>query len=85
MSSTIYGFMYDDKTGKLKVRFNEGGVYEYSGVPKQVYQMFEAGAIPAKTDGQNNFGIWWKNKKPSLGASMHSLLKMGGFPYTKIK
>lgn len=85
MSSNVYGFIYDDKTGKLKVRFNEGGVYEYSGVPKQVYQMFASGAHPATTKGENRFGKWWIGKNPSIGSAFHNYIKLAGFPFTKLK
>lgn len=84
MSSNVYGFKYDNATGNLLVRFNEGGVYSYSGVPKNVFNLFAAGAIPAKTDGENRWGRWWKNKSPSLGSSLNVLLKLGGFPYQKL-
>ncbi len=84
-SSTIYGFQYDPKSKKLRVRFNEGGVYEYEGVPPQIYSIFERGAIPAKTAGSNRWGRWWVGKRdPSYGASFHSLIKLGGYPYEKI-
>jgi hypothetical protein len=85
MSSNIYGFQYDPDSGKLRVRFNEGGVYEYGSVPPDIYQAFEAGAIPAKTEGENQWGKWWRGKEPSAGSSFFELIKMGGFPYKKLK
>jgi hypothetical protein len=85
MSSNVYGYRYNPGKRELLVRFNNGGVYRYSGVPKQIYQMFANGAIPAKTDGQNQYGRWWKGKSPSLGSSFFSLIKMGGYPYQKLK
>ncbi len=83
-SSNIYGFKYDPKSGKLLVRFNSGSVYGYEGVPPFVFKIFQNGAIPAKTTGQNSFGKWWKGKIPSLGASFHELIKLGGYPYKRL-
>jgi len=83
-SSNIYGAKYDPKTQKLKVRFQGDGVYEFSGVPEFIYNVFASGAIPAKTTGKNRFGFWFKNKNPSLGAAFHELIKLGGYPYQKI-
>lgn len=83
-SSNIYGFQYDPRSKKLKVKFQGDGVYEYEGVPQSIYQMFANGAIPAKTTGSNTFGNWFFGKKPSLGASFYELIRLGGYPYTKL-
>lgn len=83
-SSNIYGFKYDPKTGKLLVKFQEGNVYQYQGVPPQIFDIFQKGAIAAKTNGQNNFGRWWTGKIPSLGASFYELIRQGGYPYKKL-
>lgn len=84
-SSNVWGFKYNPKTGKLLVKFNSGSIYKYEGVPLPVFKIFASGAIPAKTDGQNKWGRWWVGKSPSIGASLFSLIKMGGYPYTKLK
>ena len=84
-SSNVAAYSYDQGSGKLKVKFHNGGLYEYSGVPKEIYELFNSGAIPARTDGKNEYGKWWKGKVPSLGASLHWLVKAGGFPYKKLK
>lgn len=84
-SSNIYGFQYDPKTKKLMVRFQEGNVYEYEGVPEQVFNIFSKGAIPAKTNGSNKYGAWYQGKIPSLGAAFYELIKQGGYPYQKLK
>ncbi len=83
-SSNIYGFRYDPKSGKLLVRFQSGSVYKYDNVPAKVYKMFQAGAVPAKTDGQNRFGKWWIGKEPSLGAAFYELIRKGEYPYQRI-
>lgn len=83
-SSNIWGFSYNPKTQKLLVKFNSGSVYGYTGVQPFIFKIFQSGAIPAKTNGQNRFGKWWRGKTPSLGASMHQLIKLGGYPYQRL-
>jgi KTSC domain len=89
-SSNIHSFGYDDKSGRLLVKFQgeypreNGPVYAYGGVPKVIYDLFRKGAVPARTDGQNKWGRWWKGKVPSLGASLFTLIKNGGYPYQRL-
>jgi hypothetical protein len=89
-SSNVEGFAYDDKTNRLYVRFlgkypnRNGPVYSYEGVPPVMFDLFRRGAVPARTDGQNKWGKWWKGKVPSLGASVYTLLKLGRFPYQRL-
>lgn len=83
-SSNIYGFQYDPRSKKLKVKFQGDGVYEYEGVPQSIYQMFANGAHAAVTSGSNAFGSWYIGKKPSLGSAFYHLIKLGGYPYEKI-
>jgi hypothetical protein len=89
-SSNIEGFAYNDKTGQLYVRFRgkhpdrNGPVYQYNNVPQNIYDIFQKGAIPAKTDGKNKWGKWWKGKYPSMGAAMYHLIRAGGFPYQRV-
>jgi len=89
-SSNVEGFARDENTGKLYVRFlgkhpnRMGPVYEYSGVPDSMYNLFRQGAVPARTNGQNKWGKWWKGKTPSMGASVNVLLKQGGFNYRRV-
>jgi len=89
-SSNIESFGYDDKTGRLLVRFlgdfpnRNGPVYGYEGVPKQIFELFRQGAIPARTDGKNKWGKWWKGKVPSAGASLYTLIKNVGYQYQRL-
>lgn len=89
-SSNVEGFGWDDKTGQLLVRFlgkypdRKGSVYSYSGVPKEIFDLFRKGAVPARTDGKNAWGKWWKGKVPSLGASLYTLIKNGPYQYAKL-
>lgn len=84
-SSNIWGTAYDPRTGKMKVRFQGGSEYEYDGVPQNIYRAFAKGNASAKTKGKNQYGEWWPNKNPSLGAAMNQYIKAGGFNYRKIR
>jgi hypothetical protein len=84
-SSNIWGAAYDPRSGKMKVRFQGGSEYEYDGVPKNIFNAFIKGNAAAKTDGENQYGRWWKSKSPSLGAAMNQYIKGGNFPYRKIR
>lgn len=89
-SSNIDAFGYDEKTGKLMVKFlgkhpnRNGSVYAYQGVPKVIFDLFRQGAIPARTTGKNKWGSWWKGKVPSAGASLYTLIKGGGYQYQRL-
>lgn len=84
-SSNIWGAAYDPRSGKMRVRFQGGSEYEYDGVPQNIFRAFIKGNASAKTSGQNQYGKWWKNKSPTLGGSFHQYIKLGGFPYKKIR
>ncbi len=82
-SSNIWGTAYDNKTGKLKVRFQGGAEYEYDGVPPNIYRAFAKGNASARTKGKNQYGEWWVGKNPSLGAALNQYIKAGNFPYRR--
>lgn len=89
-SSNVECFAYDPKTNKLMVRFlgehpnRNGPIYAYEGVPPVIFDLLRKGAVPARTDGKNKWGKWWKGKVPSLGASMFTLIKNGGYNYQRV-
>jgi hypothetical protein len=89
-SSNVEGFNYDDKTGRLLVRFlgkhpnRNGPIYSYEGVPANIADIFMKGAIPAKTNGRNKWGQWWQGKYPSMGAAMYHVIRAGGYPYRRV-
>ena len=89
-SSNVYAFGYDPEKERLLVKFQgndgegQGSVYGYDGVPQVIFDLFQKGAIPARTDGQNKWGKWWKGKVPSLGASLYTLIKNGPYPYQRL-
>lgn len=84
-SSNIYGFRFNPKTGRLLVRFQSGSVYGYEGVPAGVFNTFRQGAVPAATNGQNQYGRWWTGKQPSLGAAFYNLIRQGGYAYQRLQ
>ncbi len=89
-SSNVNSFGYDPENERLLVKFNgkdqrdNGPIYGYDGVPKVIYDLFQSGAIPARTDGRNRWGRWWKGKVPSLGASLYTLISQGQYPYQRL-
>ncbi len=89
-SSNINGFKYDPESGQLVVKFQDkypgtdGPIYSYSGVPKNIYDVFARGAVAPKTSGSNDWHTWKEGVTPSHGAAMHALIKQGGFPYQKV-
>lgn len=89
-SSNISAFAYDNTNNRLLVQFlgkhpnRNGPIYSYSGVPHQIFELFRRGAIPARTEGRNAWGSWWKGKVPSAGASMYTLIKTAGYPYQRV-
>lgn len=89
-SSNVYGYKYDPRKKEMIVKFQgnggagQGPVYKYENVPAGVFKMIQAGAVPARTNGQNRWGRWWISKNPSLGASVNALLVQGGFPYSRV-
>lgn len=84
-SSNIWGTAYNPSTGKMKVRFQGGSEYEYDNVPANIYNAFSKGQASARTTGSNEYGAWWQNKNPSLGAAMNQYIKAGGFNYRRIR
>lgn len=84
-SSNVWGANYDPKSGKMRVRFQGGSIYEYDGVPANIFNAFIKGNASARTKGKNAYGQWWVGKNPSLGAAMNQYIKAGGFPYRKIR
>jgi len=83
-SSNIFGFQYDPRSRRLQVRFQSGAIYGYQNVPRQIFQIFAHGAVPAKTNGRNRFGRWWMGKNPSLGAAFYELIRQGNYPYQRL-
>jgi len=84
-SSNVWGANYDQRTGRMRVRFHGGSEYEYDDIPPAIFRAFIHGNANAKTDGHNQYGRWWKNKNPSLGAALNQYVKAGNFHYRRIR
>jgi len=84
-SSNVYGANYDPKSRKMLVRFQEGQIYEYDGIPPYIFKAFRHGAAPAKTKGKNRYGQWWVGKNPSLGAALNQYVKKANYNYRRVK
>lgn len=89
-SSNINAFKYDPENQQLFVKFHgkntadSGPTYSYQGIPEFIFDVFRRGAVGPKTTGANKYHAWYKGVTPSLGASMHALIKEGGYPYQKV-
>lgn len=89
-SSNVSRFAYNPKKQELVVQFlgkypnRNGDQYLYKGIPKEVFNIFRQGAVPARTRGRNRWGSWWIGKVPSIGAALYTLLRKGGFSYQKL-
>lgn len=84
-SSNVWGANYNQQNGRMRVRFHGGSEYEYDGIPPAIFNAFIHGNANARTDGQNQYGRWWRNKNPSLGAALNQYIKAGGYHYRKIR
>lgn len=90
-SSNIHAFRYDPQSQKLFIQFQDkypqtnGPVYEYGGVPQYIFEVFRRGAVAPKTSGRNKWHTWKKGVTPSLGASAYALIRLGGFPYQRVR
>jgi hypothetical protein len=89
-SSNVAGMNYNPQTQDLQVQFlgkhpnRNGSVYEYPNIPKPMAELLLSGAIPARTDGSNKWGSWYRGKNPSAGASVFTLLKNRNVPFQRL-
>ena len=81
-SSNVWRFKYNDKTGELVVKFQDGSTYTYSNVTPSDFEKFATGSGGVcKTSGENKYGTWEVGKSPSVGASIFDVLMK--YPYSK--
>ena len=88
-SSTLRKMNYNSDTKKLELVFNSGAKYQYNDFPEDQWKKLSAGQTPAKTTGKNAFGIWWRGKSPSAGATFNEIIqpqlrKAGPYQYERI-
>ena len=89
-SSVIRKMFYDKKDKRLKVIFNNDATYSYDDFPLSRWAVLSKGAVPAKTSGENEFGIWWEGKNPSKGAAFSKIIKphlrkAGPYQYARLQ
>jgi hypothetical protein len=59
VSKNLQSVGYDEQQKILEIEFNDGGVYQYSGVPSEIYQ----GLLGASSQGKY-FHAYIKNTYP---------------------
>lgn len=89
-SAQVHSFDYDPRNQNLYVRFQDkyprqnGPVYRYNGVPRQIFELLRRGGVAPTTTGKNKWHAWKKGVTPSLGAVMNHVIKAGGYPYARL-
>ena len=78
-SSNVWKFKWNDKTGDLVVKFQDGSVYTYSGVTENDFESFRTGSGgTCETDGSSTVGgatyTWEIGKNPSVGAAVWDVI-----------
>ena len=68
-SSNVAEVGYEDSTRTLEVEFNDGSIYQYSGVPASVHE----GLLDASARGE------------SVGRYFDRYVKKAGFKYSKLR
>lgn len=83
-SSNVWKFKWDDRTGDLVVKFQDGAVYTYYGVTEQDFEDFRTGTGgTCDTEGEKTIGgatyRWEIGKNPSVGAAVWQVLDKYNF------
>lgn len=88
-SSNVTGVKYDPSSKKMLVSFFREGkpdsVYNYDGVPPQVYQAVRDGRGFATTYGGNSRAKFWPGKSPSVGGALNQSVKKPGYSYQRLR
>lgn len=77
-STTIASHGYDPETQRMVIQFKNGNVYEYKGVPKEIYDQFTDSESQGSFHAVNVKGRYATNRigqvKPSAGAQVRKAL-----------
>lgn len=74
-SSNVWKFKYNDVTGELVVKFQDGSTYTYERVSVNDFERFASGTGGiCNTSGSNKWGTWEVGKNPSVGAAVWDVL-----------
>jgi hypothetical protein len=84
-SSNVKQIKYFPQSKILQIFFTTGRGYEYKNVNDELWNKIRNGEAAAVSDGENEFGKWWKGKKPSWGAAVHVFLVGNKIDYKRIK
>jgi hypothetical protein len=76
-SSVIRKMNYKPDTNELDIIFNNDATYRYYDFPEEKFRELQSMGTPAKTSGENAYGIWWIGKNPSLGATFNKIIQPG--------
>lgn len=88
-SSNVNSYKYNPDTQQLWVKFHgkdsadSGPTYQYSNVPRFIYDVFNRGGVAPRTSGQNRYHRWIRGVTPSLGASLYALIR-DNYPYQRM-
>lgn len=91
-SSNVRSATFDADTGKMRAVFapkkgrKSGTVYSYDNIDKETFEKMTGGKSRPLTEGSNEFGIWFPEKDPSVGASFSEYIRKNPeeFPYEKL-
>lgn len=81
VSSNVDRMVWNDETLELIVKFNDGSVYTFFNIHQERFIAVSQGYAKCSSSGSNEYGLWWKNKSPSVGAAVHKYLD--GMSYAK--
>lgn len=82
-SSNVDKMKYEDETGELVIKFNDGSIYTYFDVDFQDFLSVMNGNGVCITKGENEYGEWWVGKTPSVGAAVWQYLIDAGVRYQR--
>ena len=83
VASSVY---YWARSLLMVINYHGGAQYEYYRTQFDLFNYIYNGLGTATTDGQNQYGKWWKGKSnPSVGASIRTRLQKGMADYKRVR
>jgi len=83
VASSVY---YWARSLLMVINYHGGAQYEYYQTQFDLFNYIYNGLGTATTDGQNQYGKWWKGKSnPSVGASIRTRLQKGMADYKRVR
>lgn len=85
-SSVATSVYYWPRSLLMVINYHGGAQYEYYQTSFDLFNYIYNGLGTATTDGQNQYGRWWKGKSnPSVGASIRTRLQRGMADYKRVR